>query len=89
MRAPPARRALASMLTDNTYLAGVLTLAYSLRSHGNVLPMVLFHLDETSLAPAAREAAQRAGWQLRVVERIPPFQPPGRDTFVDQYALVA
>ena len=70
----PQRRAIISFMESDTYLAGALTLAFSLRRHGNVLPLVLCHLPDHKISPAGQRALQRAGWQLREVQRIPPFR---------------
>ena len=83
-RAP--RRALASFLQNDAYLAGALTLAYTLRKHGNALPLLLFTLKGGELSPAARSVAERAGWRMREWEPIAAFKPTS-GTFKHQCGL--
>ena len=84
-RAP--RRALASFLQNDAYLAGALTLAYTLRKHGNALPLLLFTLKGGELSPAARSVAERAGWRMRDWEPIAAFKPTS-GTFKHQCGLL-
>ena len=71
----PSRRAIATLVSGDMHVAGVLTLAYSLRKHGNVLPLLLFHTDTDAFSQASRDVCRRAGWELRVLEGIEPFKP--------------
>jgi hypothetical protein len=72
---PVPRRALATFLQNDAYLAGALTLAYTLRKHGNVLPMMMYNIRGLGqLSPVARELAECAGWQIREVEGIAPYK---------------
>jgi hypothetical protein len=68
------------------YLAGVLTLAYSLRKHGNALPLIVMHLDDGRLSRASLRAVERAGWTLRAVERIAPFKAVANKDYDNQCA---
>jgi hypothetical protein len=67
----------------------VLTLAYTMRLHGNNLPLLLMHFNDDSLSPASREVAVRAGWQLYPVERIAPFKPTGMMQYQHQCASLS
>lgn len=70
------RRVIVSMVPADAdpHLAAIVTLAYSLRRAGNALPLVLFYIESNKFSLAARRTAQRAGWQLRVIERVTPFK---------------
>lgn len=82
----PARRAIVSILQDETHLASVLTLAFSLREHGNVLPLVLFHNTTWTLSDTARDIVELAGWEIRTWERIAPFVGGTESKFMDTCA---
>jgi hypothetical protein len=70
---PGQRRALATFLETDQYLAGALTLAYTLRKHGNALPMIMYTPEGMGeLSPVSRDLAECAGWQVREVEGIIP-----------------
>jgi hypothetical protein len=73
------RRAIATFLQNDVYLAGALTLAYSLRKRGNALPLLLFTLKGKgvpTLSPASLDAARHAGWRIRTWAPIGPFKEP-------------
>jgi hypothetical protein len=86
---PVPRRALATFLQNDKFLAGALALAYSLRRHGNSLPMILYTIEGLGqLSPAARRAVECAGWQIREWKNIKPYQAPAMQ-FVHLYAVQA
>ena len=63
--------AVATLLADDTYAAGAVTLAYSLRLHGSPLPLLLLEPETSSMAPAVRRLLQRAGWRVVTLPEIP------------------
>jgi hypothetical protein len=72
---PPPRWAIATYLQNDDYLAGALTLAYTLRKHGNRLPLIMYTLEgHDQLCPAGQQLAECAGWQLRKWKAIAPFK---------------
>ena len=85
-RKAPPRQAVVSILQDETHLASVLTLAFSLRQHGNVLPLVLFHNTTWTLSDTARDILDFAGWEMRTWERIAPFVNSTHPNFMDTCA---
>jgi hypothetical protein len=61
-------------------------LAYTLRKHGNALPMIMYNIVGLGqLSPIARELAACAGWQIRDVKGIEPFKETS-EAFHHQYA---
>jgi hypothetical protein len=73
--APLRRRALATFLQNDEYLAAALTLAYTLRKHGNALPLIMFTIEGLGqLSPAARQLVECAGWQIREWKGIKPYK---------------
>jgi hypothetical protein len=72
---PVPRRAIATFLQNDQYLASALTLAYSLRQHGNGLPLVMFTIEGLGqLSPVAVKLAECAGWQIRMWKNIEPYK---------------
>lgn len=72
---PAPRRAIVTFLVDDTFAAGALTMAHSLRQLGSALPLVLLAPEGAPLSPAVQGALGQAGWRLR---RFPAIAaPPG------------
>jgi hypothetical protein len=84
---PPPRRALVTFLQNDRYLAAVLTLAYTLRKHGNALPMILYTIKGlTELSPVSRGLVECAGWQIREWKGIEAYKTPAKE-FLHLYAF--
>lgn len=69
---PPSRFAYVTLLTNNTYLAGVLVLWFSLRKAGSKYPLVV--MATPAVSKASRSVLSTAGISLVDVDRLhPPF----------------
>jgi hypothetical protein len=78
---PAARRAIATFVADDDSLAAALTLAYTLRKHGNALPLILFTINGPKhLSPVSRSVLTCAGWHIREWQEIKPFKPVSKES---------